>query len=144
MILEPIVHEYALACSPGHAFDVYVDRIGEWWHPDYSANPATLQTVTIEAHVGGRVVARHSVEGELTWGEVTAWEPGRRLAHTFTLAQPQDRPSAVTVRFEPAASGCLVRFEHGGWDEGNASVRDKFSDWPVMLDRFAVLTGTDA
>ena len=54
MLLDPIVHEYDLVCTPELAFDVYTRRIGEWWHPDYSADPATLQTVTIEAGVGGR------------------------------------------------------------------------------------------
>jgi len=29
MSLEPIAHEYDLRCSPAHAFDVYVNRIGE-------------------------------------------------------------------------------------------------------------------
>jgi hypothetical protein len=30
-------------------------------------------------------------------------------------------------------------FEHGGWTEATAAVREKFGDWPVMLDRFAAL-----
>ncbi len=48
MSSEPITHEYLLSCSPEHAFDVYVKRIGEWWHPDHTANAATLEGVTIE------------------------------------------------------------------------------------------------
>jgi hypothetical protein len=32
-----------------------------------------------------------------------------------------------------------VRFAHGGWTEANAASREKFGDWNVMLDRFAVL-----
>jgi hypothetical protein len=38
--------------------------------------------------------------------------------------------------------GCIFRFEHGGWNETNAATREKFGDWPVMLDRFAALVGT--
>lgn len=141
MLLDPIVHEYDLVCTPEHAFDVYTCRIGQWWHPDYSADPATLQTVTIEAGVGGRVVATYGAEDEHTWGEVTAWDPGRRLEHTFTLAQPAGHPSTVTVRFEPSPSGSRMHFAHGGWDEDNAAVRGKFSDWSVILDRFSALAG---
>ncbi|MGH2361159.1 MAG: SRPBCC domain-containing protein [bacterium] len=117
MSLEPIAHEYDLRCSPAHAFDVYVNRIGEWWHPDYTANPQSLEAVTIEPRVGGRVYATHRDEGEDTWGRVTVWEPPRRLVYTSTLAQGQDDPSEITVRFTPSGDGCKVRFEHGGWNE---------------------------
>lgn len=97
--------------------------------------------MTIEAGVGGRVVATYGAEGEHTWGEVTTWDPGRRLEHTFTLAQPADHPSTVTVRFEPTPSGSRMHFAQGGWDEDHAAVRGEFSDWSAILDRFAAPAG---
>jgi hypothetical protein len=145
---SPIAYEYSLRCSAEHAFDTYAGRIGEWWDPHYTANAETLQGVTIESQVGGRVYATHSDVGKDDWGEVTVWEPGRRLVHTFTLAQDAKHPSEVTVEFAPgegqgAGTSCTMRFAHGGWTEANADVRKKFSDWPVMLDRFAALTSSD-
>lgn len=137
--MEPIPHEYNLRCSPARAFGVYVNRIGECWHPDYTANPQSLEAVTIEPRVGGRVYATYRDDGEDIWGHVTVWEPPRRLAYTSTLAQSQDDPSEITVRVTPSGDGCKVRFEHGGWNEGNASYRGKFSDWRVLLGRFAAL-----
>jgi hypothetical protein len=134
----PIVHEYALSCRADHAFETYAERIGEWWDPRYTANAETLEEVVIEPRVGGRVFARHSDIGVDDWGEVTVWEPGRMLAHTFTLAQDPAHPSEVAVTFSDA-DGCAVRFAHGGWTEANAAVRPKFRDWSVMLDRFAAL-----
>jgi len=84
----PITHEYALRCSSDRAFEVYTGRIGEWWDARYTANAETLESVTIEPRVGGRVYATHSDMAEPDdCGEVTVWEPGRRLGHTFTLAQ---------------------------------------------------------
>jgi uncharacterized protein YndB with AHSA1/START domain len=80
---------------------------------------------------------------------VTAWEPGHRLVHTFTLAQDARHPSEVALEFVPgedrgeAGTGCTVRFAHGGWTEANVAARKKFSDWPVMLDRFAALADSD-
>jgi hypothetical protein len=137
----PIVHEYHVDCSPEQAFATYTGRIGEWWDPRYTANAETLETVTIEPRVGGRVFAVHSDTGEDDWGEVTVWEPGRRLVHTFTLAQDPQRPSEVAVEFMAGegGTGSTVRFAHGGWTPANVEVRKKFSDWPVMLDRFAAL-----
>jgi hypothetical protein len=87
----------------------------------------------------GAVFASHSDIGRDDWGEVTVWEPGNRLAHTFTLAQDPAHPSEVAVEFVRTSRGCTMRFAHGGWTEDNSRVRSKFGDWSVMLDRFAAL-----
>jgi hypothetical protein len=77
---------------------------------------------------------------------VTVWEPGRRLVHSFTLAQEAAHPSEVRVAFEAGAEGgTVVRFAHGGWTPQNAGVRHKFGDWSILLDAFAALAdGTPA
>ena len=139
MNLDPIALSYTLTCPPEQAFDAYVRRVGDWWHPDYTASPATLETVVIEPRVGGRVYERHSDGREFQWGEVTVWEPARRLAYTSTLAQSRAHPSEITVRFAPLAGGSSVHFEHGGWNEDNAKDRQKFGDWSLLLDRYTQL-----
>jgi hypothetical protein len=96
---SPITHLSPLRCSAEHAFATYTGRIGEWWDPRYTANAETLQGVTIEPYVGGRVYATHTNMGKQDWGEITTWEPGRRLVHTFTLAQDSQFPSEVAVEF---------------------------------------------
>jgi uncharacterized protein YndB with AHSA1/START domain len=102
-----------------------------------------LDGVTIEPRVGGRVFATHRDVGVHDWGEVTTWEPGRRLVHTFTLAQDPLHPSEVEVEFVPGdAVSSTVRLSHGGWTAANAAVREKFGDWPVLLARFAALADT--
>ena len=130
-----------MRCSAQHAFAVYTERIGEWWDPSYSANPETLRAVTIEPRVGGQVFATHEDLGEHNWGEVTAWEPGRRLVHTFTLAQDPRNPSEVSVELVDREGGCTLQFAHGGWTEANTEARAKFGDWPVLLERFHALAG---
>jgi len=137
--LSPITFEYRLACTPEQAFDTYAGQIGEWWHPDYTASADTVESITIEPGVGGHVYESHGGGATYEWGEVTAWEPGHRLAHSFALAQDPANPSEVSVEFLPDGDGCLVRFAHGGWTEANVADRKKFEDWPVMLDRFAAL-----
>ena len=132
----PITFERTLPCSAAVAFTAYAGRIGEWWDPRYTANPDTLRTVTIEPRVGGRVFATHEDLGEHDWGAVKAWEPPRRLAHTFSLAQDPDHPSEVAVEFEDREGGCTMRVAHGGWTDANVQHRAKFGDWPVLLGRF--------
>ena len=74
---------------------MYTGRIREWWDPRYTATADTLEAVTIEPRVGGRVYATHSDICEHSWGEVIVWERARRLGHTFTLAQDPQHPSEV-------------------------------------------------
>jgi hypothetical protein len=138
----PITHERVLGCSADEAFAIYTERIGEWWDPRNTANAETLQAITIEPSAGGRVYATHNDIGEHDWGIVTVWEPGRRLVHTFTLAQDPAHPSEVAVDFVPDDEArSTVRFAHGGWTDANAQVRAKFSEWGAMLDRYAALAG---
>jgi hypothetical protein len=143
--ISPITLAYPLRCTAEHAFATYTDRFVEWWDARYTANAETLQAVTIEPWVGGRVYATHSDIGEDGWGEVTVWEPGHRLVHTFTLAQDARYPSEVAAEFVPAAgTSCTLSFAHGGWTEDNVAVRSKFGDWGILLDRFALLAEADA
>ena len=138
--LAPITYEYALPRSAEEAFGTYTGRIGEWWDPRYSANADTLETVVIQPLVGGRVFARHSDLGDDEWGEVTAWDPGRRVVHTFTLAQDPTHPSEVEVEFAPEGGDtCTMRLTHGGWTDANTAARSKFGDWPVILERYVAL-----
>jgi hypothetical protein len=138
--LTPIAHEYALSCAAEHAFDVYTRRIGEWWDPRYTANADTFETVVIQPLVGGRVFARHADLGDDVWGEVLVWEPGRQLVHSFVLAQDPGHPSEIEVEFAPGdGDSCTMRLAHGGWSEANASDRQKFGDWPLILERYVAL-----
>ncbi len=139
MSADPITYAYGLLCDREQAFAAYTGRISEWWDPRYTANAQTLERVTIEGRVGGRVYASHTDIGEHVWGEVRAWEPGRRLVHSFALAQDPRHPSEVTVGLVRRDGGCTLRFAHGGWIAANVEHRAKFADWPLMLDRFAAL-----
>jgi uncharacterized protein YndB with AHSA1/START domain len=139
----PIALDYVLPCSAAEAFEAYTGRIGEWWDPRYTANAETFEMVVIQPLVGGRVFARHADLGDDDWGEVTAWEPGHRLVHTFTLAQDPDHPSEVVVEFEPSdGTACTMRFAHGGWTNANVPHREKFGDWPAILERYVALLGS--
>lgn len=130
----PIELEYDLACSPEHAFDTFT-RIDDWWGPSYA--PEGLVRVEIEPHVGGRVV-HHLADGTAyVWGEVLIWDRPAHYAQAFTLAQDPEHPSRLDLWFEHRDDGCRVRFEHGGWTAGNVAGRGRFTEWDVLLDRFA-------
>lgn len=135
----PIRHTLEVPCTPDEAFEAFAVRMGEWWHPDYSRDPAGFAGIRVEPEVGGVVAMRYLDGSEEPWGRVTAWEPGTRYGQSFWLAHDRDHPSRIEVRFSEADGGCRVAFEHGGWTAGNAVMRDHFTDWPKLLDRFVQL-----
>ncbi len=130
----PIEHEYVVACTPEHAFEVFTREVGTWWPDGYS--PPGKVDVTIEPGVGGACTMRIVDGSAYPWGTVATWEPPGHYAQDFTLAQDPDHPSRIDVRFEAAEEGTRMRFSHGGWTPGNVAGRARFSEWPVILDRF--------
>jgi len=137
-VTGPIRHQLVVDCTPVEAFDAWVDGIGQWWHPDYTPDPAGFVGAGIEPRVGGRVYLVDATLGEVEWGRVLAVARGALVVHTSTLGQTPEHPSRITVQFVPLdEGGTRVELEHGGWDEGNAAFRDKFTDWPLILERYA-------
>jgi catechol 2,3-dioxygenase-like lactoylglutathione lyase family enzyme len=129
----PIEHAYDVACSPEHAFGVFTAEIGTWWPDGYS--PPGKQDVLIEPGIGGACTMLLADGSAYRWGTVTAWQPGH-FGMDFTLAQDPDHPSRIDVRFDADGAGTRVRFSHGGWTAGNVAGRARFSEWPIILDRF--------
>lgn len=136
MSLDPIRVDLRVAVPPADAFAAFT-AIGRWWDPRYTADASAFRDVLVEPRVGGAVAEVHADGTTLPWGAVSAWAPGERFAFASTLAQTREHPSEVAVVFEAAdGGGTRVAFEHGGWHEGNASDRGRFSDWPQLLARF--------
>jgi uncharacterized protein YndB with AHSA1/START domain len=133
----PIVHEYDVACSPEHAFATFTGEIATWWPDGYA--PEHDVEVAIEPRAGGACTMRLADGSAYPWGTVLDWEPPGHYAMAFTLAQDPDHPSRIDTWFDPAGGGTRFRFEHGGWTAGNVAGRARFSEWPIILDRFVAM-----
>lgn len=134
----PIEVVEELAVGPDVAFDAFTRRIGEWWHDAYS--PGGLVSMDAGGAAGAPVTMTLADGTTYRWGTVTTWEPPVRYAQTFTLAQDVEHPSELDVRFSGRPDGgCTVRFAHGGWTTANVADRARFSEWGILLGRFAAL-----
>lgn len=130
-----VVLSYDLPCSPRQAFFVYVDGIGDWWPPAYSADPAVFGGLSLEPWIGGRLLAHYGNQEDV-WGEVQQIEPGEVLEHTFAMNRSSAPPSLVAVLFEEHDTGTRMTFRHGGWTAVNAFDRHKYGDWPIVLGQY--------
>lgn len=131
----PIEHELLVPVPPVRAWDAFVD-LGGWWDPRYTPDSDTFSGAVV-GQVGEPVLLLHGAQ-RFPIGVVTRRDPGVAYEQTFTLALDPDHPTTLEVLFDARADGgTRVRLRHGGWDAANASERGRFTDWPILLERYA-------
>jgi hypothetical protein len=140
-VIEPIRLEFEVACPADHAFEVWTSRIGEWWPADHSVSAEADLTVVLEGRPGGRIFERTSAGIEHEWGEVTTWEPPRRLGYLWHLRRDRADATEVEIRFiDRGDATTRVEIEHRGWERLGAageSARDaNFGGWATMLPHY--------
>jgi uncharacterized protein YndB with AHSA1/START domain len=140
--------EVLVEATPEHAFAIFTDEIALWWRTGtpYWNDAERGHSVRIEPGVGGRFVEVYDSEtGEgFEVGRVTAWEPGRRLALTWTqVGWPEGVATDIEVTFEPAAEGTRVRLEHTGFErvpDAASFIGGYAAGWKDLLGWFAERT----
>jgi hypothetical protein len=138
---DALTLDFEVRCDATHAFDVWTARTSMWWPADHTVSGEPKLAVTIEPRVGGRIFERTAAGDEHDWGEVTVWEPPRRLGYVWHIGQARASATDVLITFEPTAGDqCRVSIVHSGWDNFGAEAlarRDRNrSGWNGVLPRF--------
>jgi uncharacterized protein YndB with AHSA1/START domain len=135
MSTDPVVAEVIVPLSPRGAFVGFTAKMGEWWDPMLTPEPATFTGISIDPN--GPVAMVHGDE-EIVWGRVMKWEPIGHYVQEFWLGHPEEEATVLDVRFTDAeGGGTLVRLVHSGWNDATAAVRDKYTHWDDLLARYA-------
>src|SRR5260370_2837557 len=133
--------EVEVAVDPKTAFSAFTEEMNLWWvrGPINFFDSARAVAKVGEPGVGGRIIEVYdAATGEgLEVARITAWHPGERLAWRSSVDDVE-----VEVRFEPTASGTLVRVQaaipSGGADRGGTAwvrvVPAWFGDWCARRD----------
>ena len=116
-MIEPLKVELVVRCPPEHAFATFTEKASAWWPPQHTVSGERGAKITFEPRVGGRIFEQTPQGAELEWGEVTVWEPPRRLGYLWHIATQRDEATNVEITFTPL-EGASTRVEivHGGWD----------------------------
>lgn len=134
---------------PARAFEVFVDRIGEWWPKDYTWAKETLAGMTIEPRYGGRCLERSADGSVAVWGKVLAFDRPNHIVIAWQIRpdrspEPEEGGSSrVDIRFVANAAGktevLLVHRDfprHGeGWEKYKSEMAAK-DGWPRLLDLY--------
>jgi len=100
-------------------FEVFVNEIGSWWRPNelFWFTPRGPGRLAFEPRLDGRLTESYPDGEVFEIGRITVWEPGARLAFTWSQASfTPDQLTRVEVRFEPVGDETRVTVEHHGWD----------------------------
>ena len=142
---EPIRLSYELECDQAHAFEVWAHRFSAWWPKSHRISGDPSADVFFEPNLGGRIFERTSDGTEIEWGEVTRWEPPRRLGYLWHIRRDRDDATDVDILFTDLGNGrTLIEIVHTGWER-----LEDGPDWRTANERAwttlmpAYLTATD-
>jgi uncharacterized protein YndB with AHSA1/START domain len=150
--LSPIVKRIEVRRAASDAFRMFTDEISAWWPMKKhsrarDADGEVTVRVAFEPRVGGRLYETLNTGEERDWGEVLAFEPGKRVLFTFGFGRTRDKCGEVEVMFEPIDAGsCRVTLTHAGWerygDDAETQHRGFANGWEfVFTDAFGGFVG---
>jgi uncharacterized protein YndB with AHSA1/START domain len=146
-MIEPLRMSFDVDCPVDHAFDVWTRRTSSWWPPSHTVTGEQGLQVVFEGRNGGRIFERTVAGQEVEWGEITAWEPPRRLCYLWHIRTDRADATEVEIRFsERGETATRIDIEHRGWERLGArgpGWRDtNRSGWNGVLPYFvAVCSG---
>jgi hypothetical protein len=131
---------FTVDCPAAHAFTVWTARISAWWPADHTVGGVPGLEVVLEPGVGGRIFERSPDGVEQDWGEVTVWEPPRRLGYLWHLRRDRADATEVEITFTERDGATLVVIEHRGWDRLGALGPDwreaNKGGWATLLPHY--------
>ena len=145
--------EVVVDATPQEAFRIFTDEIGIWWRRDtpYWNDHERAVSVRLEPGVGGRFLEVHDVDAGTGFevGRVTAWEPGERVAFSWTqIGWPEGVSTDVELTFEAVPDGTRVRLDHSGFDRLGAEAAGFMAGyetgWRELLGWFGERVGERA
>ena len=139
--MEPVRSSVSVEAPIEHAFAVFTDRIGDWWPKQtHSVHEEAASSVGMETRAGGAIFEIFP-GGREVWGEITTWEPPRRLVFTWHPGYSREEATEVEVRFAQQGEVTVVELEHRGWEaRGSQALEIRASyetGWVMTLDRYA-------
>lgn len=138
---DPLRLSFAVGCPRQHAFAVWTSQMGTWWPADHTVTGDPAEVV-LERHQGGRIYERTAEGVSYEWGEVTVWEPPRRLAYLWHLGRERADVTQVEIHFvDEGGERTRIEIEHSGW-ERLGDMADAWRDrnrtgWDTLLPHFA-------
>jgi uncharacterized protein YndB with AHSA1/START domain len=105
-----MVKSVMLPLAPLAAFELFTQKVGEWWPPDrrHTQDPSS----EIFLLQSGRFYERARDGREVELGAVRSWELPSRILLDFFIATGPEKPTEVEITFVPQEGGTRVTVTH--------------------------------
>jgi uncharacterized protein YndB with AHSA1/START domain len=143
----PLLISFDVDCSADHAFTVWTSKIGTWWPSDHTVS-GDPEEIVLEGYPGGRIYERTSTGERHEWGEVTTWEPPRRLSYLWHIGRARETATEVEISFtDEGAARTRIDIAHSGWDEAGEDAEARRDQnrrgWDALVPHFVAAVGTE-
>ncbi|HVO57700.1 MAG TPA: SRPBCC family protein [Dongiaceae bacterium] len=147
--LEPVRKSVVVQADAARAFELFTSGFDSWWPRTHHIGKSPMTRAVLQGHVGGRCYSEQEDGTECDWGQVTEWDPPRRLVFAWKISaewkyEPDNsKCSEVEVRFTPeAGGGTRVDLVHRGFERmvNGADMREKVGapgGWGGVLQVYA-------
>ena len=146
-MIEPLRLSLVVACTAEHAFRTWTGNTSSWWPVGHTVSGEAGLSVVFEPRVGGRIFERAPGGEEIDWGEITVWDPPRRVGYLWHLNTDRSDATDVEIAFEQVGeSSTRVEIEHRGWERLGAARGPAWRDanqngWGGVLPFYAAACG---
>jgi uncharacterized protein YndB with AHSA1/START domain len=124
-MIEPLRMAFDVDRTVEQVFTTWTVNFGQWWPTSHTTTGEDDVTVVFEARLGGRIYELTRSGTTHEWGEITLWEPPRRLGYLWHLRRDRADATEVEITFVEQGAGTRVEIEHRGWERLGA----QGSDW---------------
>jgi uncharacterized protein YndB with AHSA1/START domain len=147
--ITDVRREVTVAGTPQRAFDLFTNRMAEWWPANHHLANSPVVAMTVEPRVGGRMFDTCEDGSESAWGQVTEWDPPAgfgfawMISGTWQLETDVEKASRVTVTFTAEGDKTRVSVVHkefwrlGEGGHGMAGAVGAADGWGSGLTAFA-------
>jgi uncharacterized protein YndB with AHSA1/START domain len=149
-MIEPLRFSFEVDCHARHAFDIWTHQIARWWPADHTVSGEQGLQIVLEPFERGRIYERTPSGIEHDWGEITVWEPPRRLVYLWHLRTDRADATEVEISFVDIGNArARVEIEHRGWERlgarGPAWRERNYGGWSTLFPHYvAAITSAPA
>jgi uncharacterized protein YndB with AHSA1/START domain len=111
--MSPVVQTIIVRRTPADAFHIFTAEISAWWPmKKHTRAKDALGEVTVrvdfEDRVGGRIYETLNTGEQRDWGEVLAFEPGKRVEFSFGMGRARKKPAKARSSSSPSGPALAV------------------------------------
>lgn len=140
--IPPIKRSVSVSWEQATAFKRFTAEFGSWWPSrTHSIGGDRIERIVFEECLGGRIYEEHKDGRRFQWGQVTLWDPPRRVEFTWHPSRDPSTAQEVQLEFHTEGSGTRLELTSTGWEQwGRRAKRARKSyniGWAYVLNVWA-------